>query len=394
MNPYLVEDSTLLSVVTNLSTSALYRSHEKPLTCNTSDEYIQFYNTARYITGLIVYPIGCIVGIAGNILALIVFQHRDMRTSTNVYLSSLAVSDTIKLLNDALYFMIVAIALKESDLAEEMMSSLYPVAHYVFNMSVCVTAWLTVSVAVERYIAVCYPSRAKELCTTRRAKLICTFVFIIMIVITIPAALKYEMKTVFDSSINQTCSLIVPTTFGNNKAFYVPYVWIHNSLRGIVPVFILVFLNISIINELRKERVKGKKFTSRNRITLMLIAIVFMFIVCITPDAILSTFFGKGYVDEDNLVKGVREITDALLHVNSACSFMLYCSLSIVFRTTFIKIFCKFLDRHPEPEAIHLNRKTTSQRQPEAVHENPDVVRVNGCTPAPGEDPPCREDYL
>ena len=31
---------------------------------------------------------------------------------------------------------------------------LYPVAHYFFNMSVCVTAWLTVSVAVERYIMV------------------------------------------------------------------------------------------------------------------------------------------------------------------------------------------------------------------------------------------------
>ncbi|CAL1536036.1 unnamed protein product, partial [Lymnaea stagnalis] len=308
---------------------------------NTSEEYAVFFDTARYITGLIVYPILCIIGISGNILALIVFHHRDMRTSTNVYLSSLALSDTIKLLNDAMYFIIVATGLYDQGLFQTMISNVYPVAHYVFNMSVCVTAWLTVSVAVERYISVCYPSRAKELCTTRRARLICTFVFVSMSTLSVPSALRYEMRTIHDRVLNITCVLILPTELGNNDSFMVPYSWIHNSLRGIIPVFILIFLNLNIINELRKERVKGKKFTARNRITLMLIVIVFMFLVCITPDAILSTFFGKGYIEEDNLAKGIREITDSLLAVNSAFSFLLYCVMSVVFRNTFVKIFCK-----------------------------------------------------
>ena len=115
----------------------------------------------------------------------------------------------------------------------------------------------------------------------------------------------------------------------------------------------------SIINELRKERVKGKKFSARNRITLMLIVIIFMFLVCITPDAIMSTFFGKGYVEEDYLVKGVREITDALLAVNSAFNFLLYCSMSQAFRNTFLKIFCPFRDT--SPERIPITRKMTQQ---------------------------------
>ncbi|KAL8574070.1 hypothetical protein ACOMHN_059216 [Nucella lapillus] len=120
----------------------------------------------------------------------------------------------------------------------------------------------------------------------------------------------------------------------------VPYTWTQNFLRGIIPVFILIYLNARIINVLRKERVKGKKLSSRNRITLMLIAVIVVFIVCITPDAIMSTFFGKGYVEEDNMVKGVREITDALLALNSAINFVLYCTLSLVFRNTFCKVFC------------------------------------------------------
>ena len=120
----------------------------------------------------------------------------------------------------------------------------------------------------------------------------------------------------------------------------VPYTWIQNFMRGIIPVFILIYLNARIINVLRKERVKGKKLSSRNRITLMLIAVIVVFIVCITPDAIMSTFFGKGYVEEDNMVRGVREITDSLLALNSAINFVLYCTLSLVFRTTFCKVFC------------------------------------------------------
>lgn len=120
----------------------------------------------------------------------------------------------------------------------------------------------------------------------------------------------------------------------------VPYTWIQNFMRGVIPVFILIYLNARIINVLRKERVKGKKLSSRNRISLMLIAVVVVFIVCITPDAIMSTFFGKGYVEEVNMVKGVREITDSLLALNSAINFVLYCTLSLIFRNTFYKVFC------------------------------------------------------
>lgn len=132
----------------------------------------------------------------------------------------------------------------------------------------------------------------------------------------------------------------VPTLELSVLQVMVPYTWIQNFLRGIIPVFVLIYLNMRIINVLYKERVKGKKFSSRNRITLMLIAVVVVFIVCITPDAIMSTFFGKGYVEEDNLVKGIREITDSLLAFNSAINFVLYCTLSVAFRNTFYKVFC------------------------------------------------------
>lgn len=192
---------------------------------------------------------------------------------------------------------------------------------------------------MDRYISVCYPSTSKTLCTIPKARTVVVSVFFIMILISIPSGFRYRLQTFHNSHNNTTCMELVVTELGRNKEFMLPYTWIHNILRGIIPVFILVFLNARIINVLRKERVKGKKFSSRNRITLMLIAMVVVFIVCMTPDAIMSTFFGKGYVEEDFLVKGIREITDSLVAFNSAINFILYCSLSVLFRNTFMRVF-------------------------------------------------------
>ena len=61
-------------------------------------------------------------------------------------------------------------------------------------------------------------------------------------------------------------------------------------------------------------------------------------------------------MEEDYRVKGIREITDALLAVNSAFSFLLYCSMSRAFRAAFLHIFCPFR-KPPSPERIPITAK-------------------------------------
>ena len=77
-----------------------------------------------------------------------------MRTSTNYYLIALAVADSIKLINDTFYFIVILSLNIDPPTGVAAYGIIYPYAHYLFSMSVCVTAWLTVSVAAERYIMV------------------------------------------------------------------------------------------------------------------------------------------------------------------------------------------------------------------------------------------------
>ena len=131
------------------------------------------------------------------------------------------------------------------------------------------------------------------------------------------------------------------------KDFAMAYSWIHNILRSVVPLCMMCTLNCFIVHALKRSsrqlaRSAGPNMSRRRtmsprnrRVTLMLVSVIGLFIVCVTPDAIMSTVFGLGYYDEDYFIRSVREITDFLLTVNSACNFILYCAFNTVFRNRF-----------------------------------------------------------
>ncbi len=114
----------------------------------------ELYLQLQFATGLFCYPLVCFVGLTGNVISIMVLSQRKMRTSTNCYLIALAVADSIKLFNDSIYFLTILLLHIDPPTGVACYGYLYPYAHYLFSMSVCVTAWLTVSVAAERYVMV------------------------------------------------------------------------------------------------------------------------------------------------------------------------------------------------------------------------------------------------
>ncbi|XP_041372208.1 FMRFamide receptor-like [Gigantopelta aegis] len=301
--------------------------------------YSEFYHTARMVTGLILYPCICFPGLIGNFLTVIVMSQRNMRSSTNAFLSALAVSDAVKLINDILYFMVIIFYKTDSIMGNRAYGYLYPYAHFIFSLSVCVSSWLTVSVAVERYIMVCHPTKAREMCSRTRAVLTCISVYVLMTLVALPSAFRYRTHWCWDESLKSTMLEVDLTELWSNEAFVTAYTWAQNLLRSIIPLIVLVGLNACIIGALRKSRA-SRRNNSRHRVTIMMIMVIVVFMVCITPDAIMSTVFGFGYHEAGHLVKGIREFTDTLLALNAASNFIIYCLFNKVFRQSFTKWCC------------------------------------------------------
>ena len=239
----------------------------------------------------------------------------------------------------------------------------------------CVSAWLTVSVAVERYICVCHATRVRTLCTVLRSVLVTSLVYVSMSLVALPSAFRYRANSQQHNDRYPTnCSsassdlgddVVQLTKLGRSEPFAtVYYMWTLSLVRSIVPLFVLVALNSRIVWSLQTRRVPGDDFPRRERaptaaaaaaptaarrrstaaaknrdITVTLVVVILVFVVCIIPDAVMSACFGFGYVDERNVdAKAARELTDALLALSSAVNFVVYCLCSRQFRAVLLDV--------------------------------------------------------
>lgn len=99
---------------------------------------------------------------------LFFYFRRQMRCSTNIYLTALALADIIFLL------LVLYLSVKTYPIAHESSFEWFlhtmGVSHWICDAAQYTSIHLTVSFTVERYIAVCHPIRGQVLCTIERAK--------------------------------------------------------------------------------------------------------------------------------------------------------------------------------------------------------------------------------
>ena len=286
-------------------------------TTTTSDpDFLGFYILMRRLTGLVLYPIVCFLGLSANIVGVIVMSQKSMRSSTTVFLIALAIADLIKILNDTLYFVTVLLRESSSVTGRNTFIAIYPYAHYIFNASMTCSAWINVAVAVERYIFVCHGPKAKLLTTINRATFISLAISVASIVISIPYAFRYESSEISDRNKTKY-SLVISALWKGDNFGYI-FNWFHYAFRSIIPISLLVVASILIVRGLRKCRFR------KRRISLCVLFVIVAFVVCVFPDTILSTFFKTGYYEASYLAKGIREITDFLLLLHTVINFILY----------------------------------------------------------------------
>lgn len=131
------------------------------------------------IYGVFMNTIG-LFGIVVNIISMIILSRPQMKSSINYLLIGLAKCDTVLIVTSILLFSFPSIY-KYTDYMESyfqifpfLLIYLFPIAMIAQTISV----YLTLTVTLERFIAVCLPLRARSLCTYGRAR-----IYVIIIVI-------------------------------------------------------------------------------------------------------------------------------------------------------------------------------------------------------------------
>ncbi|KAH0629862.1 hypothetical protein JD844_012296 [Phrynosoma platyrhinos] len=209
---------------------------------NSTEEYLAFlYGPKRsplFLPMSWVYAMIFIVGVSGNLLVcLVILKHRNMKTPTNYYLFSLAISDLLVLL--------LGMPLEVYEMWSNYPFLLGPVGCYFKTAlfeTVCFASILNVTtVSIERYVAVLHPFQAKLKSTRRRAVRIIIALWLLSVLFSLPNTSIHGIVWQYFPNHTQvpgseTCAVVKP-------------MWIYNCIIQLTS-FLFYVLPMSVISVL------------------------------------------------------------------------------------------------------------------------------------------------
>ncbi|XP_064885814.1 neuromedin-U receptor 2 isoform X2 [Columba livia] len=286
--------------ISNISWFNHFALHEERFRryLNSTEDYLAFLCGPRrshlFLPMALVYTLIFVVGVVGNFLVcLVILKHRNMKTPTNYYLFSLAISDLLVLL--------FGMPLEVYEMWSNYPFLFGPVGCYFKTAlfeTVCFASILSVTtVSVERYIAVLHPFRAKLKSTRKRALRTIVVLWVLSVLFALPNTGTHGiMLQYFPNGTlvpgSATCTVVMP-------------MWIYNCIVQITSFlfYLLPMGVISVLYYLMGLRLKGDKSLeveevamnvqrpSRKSVTKMLFVLVMVFAICWAPFHIDRLFF-------------------------------------------------------------------------------------------------------
>ncbi|XP_003746791.1 sex peptide receptor [Galendromus occidentalis] len=310
-----------------------------------------------------------ILTIVANTFVAVVLSQRHMITPTNIVLLAMAVCDMFTLTFPApWFFYLYTMGNHKSALGPSSLCLAYhTMCEMLPNTFRTTSIWLTVLLAVQRYIYICHPTTARTVCTVpnvcKTIVAITCFAFGHMIP-------KFFDVTFYDITLphDGNLSIVCAKKQANWLLFFTPTVFynVYYSFKmvfvNLIPCIVLVVLNILLFLALRRAKEnkmrlqdKNKPSSKRNRdsqsTTLMLIVVVTMFLATEIP---LTTVVFIHALHNNDIISGdYKTLNTILTLVNFSLlttyplNFAIYCGMSKQFRNTFRELFITGWLRNP-----------------------------------------------
>ncbi|NWH47140.1 NMUR2 protein, partial [Fregata magnificens] len=328
---------------------------------NSTEDYLAFLCGPRrshlFLPMALVYTLIFVVGVVGNFLVcLVILKHRNMKTPTNYYLFSLAISDLLVLL--------FGMPLEVYEMWSNYPFLFGPIGCYLKTAlfeTVCFASILSVTtVSMERYIAILHPFRAKLESTRKRALRTIVVLWVLSVLFALPNTGTHGiMLQYFPNGTlvpgSATCTVVMP-------------MWIYNCIVQITSFlfYVLPMGVISVLYYLMGLRLKGDKSLeveemavnvqrpSRKSVTKMLFVLVIAFAICWAPfhiDRLFFSFVVEWTEPLANIFNLIHVVSGVFFYLSSAVNPIIYNLLSQRFRMAFLSVVspcCKhWAPNHP-----------------------------------------------
>jgi len=324
--------------------------------------------TVNLVVGGYVTLVVAVLGVFANILAITVFCRKSFRSNFNNLLIALASFD--------LLFLVISFteairnnfgdpdprgSSRVGGLISMVHVLLFP--HFIYplaNILLTCSVFMTVSISIERYLAIFRPLVYKN--RTSTWNVCCHIIPVIFFAILINLPKFFESKVVFLEVDGKTLPTISVQEWRFNPHYTMFYLhWTRFLLLGLVPMLTLLVLNGMLFKAISIRKTMSNEASYSN----ILLLIVLIFVICHTPRLALNMY---EVLDMQNIEDCgppfwaiiIYTVSNTLLTINSALNFFIYFLAGSKFRRTLLTLLsCQKVDSR----ASTLKRNTVVSKE-------------------------------
>ncbi|XP_074517162.1 B1 bradykinin receptor [Sebastes fasciatus] len=333
-----MEPTTLVSVATpwseNSSTSPPFGPSEFPISAE--------WELVHTIIPPYIFTLS-LLGLLFNSFVLVVFfAHKDRLTVAEIYLSNLALADFILLCGLPFWAMYIL-----SGFNWPYGDALCKLVNSVIIINFYTSIYTLVMISVDRYLALVKTMKARWLRRTLYAKVICSILWILAVILSMPTMVHRKVK--FIKGL-ETMSCVLD--YSHDSSWKLAHQILMNVVGFVLPVIVIVFSSGNIIKALvlRKESVAFHD-TNDTKATALLYAVTLLFLLCWGPFQVftfLDTLCDVRALDEKlwgHTLDIGGQVSVYLAFLNSTLNPLLYVFSGQYFRRKVSAIYRR--TRHP-----------------------------------------------
>lgn len=335
----------------------------------------------HYALYAIVLPTVAVLGVIGNAASLVIlFRRKSMGRTISICLAALTLMDTLLLACSLIIYPTLGSCSLNIGIATPNCQLLYRLVQFSYPCSLATqsgSVWCCVLIAMERYVAVRYPLKARHICTAQKAVV---FVTLIVMVTSI-----YNIPVFFELQFNATVGHVVPTNLRvdpHYKALYKASTYV--LVVVLVPFCALAVLNIQIVQAVQRavklrQSIAHCCFPYTVQTTTTAVAITLCFLCANSPSA-AANFIEVSFpgANESLAFKILVYLGNSLIILNSATNVIVYCAAGTKFRKAFIDTFVPCRPRKVSrpnrtvTKLLAVTKRPELLIEPEPVEELPD----------------------
>lgn len=214
------------------------------------DDYNLMFEFVAY--GILLNVIG-VFGILGNVISMIILSRPQMKSSINYLLIGLARCDTVLIITSIILFGLPVIYPATNCLFNyyfKVYPLIAPVVYPIAMISQTVSVYLTLTVTLERFVAVCHPLQARSLCTYGRARAYVVAIIVFAVAYNITRFWEVRVEKCVHNENGQYVYQVYPSKMREDKNYISIYIhWMYLVIMYFIPFGSLTILNAAIYNQ-------------------------------------------------------------------------------------------------------------------------------------------------